>query len=181
MTVAPNGGGHDGCSEDSTHPMQRTDVSGHTADPVSQSPTPAHTATKSGPTVSLTRAAWAHKDHGAEDGSSVPNSGSRSEECVWEVKRILDRRMSRDGRYEYKVRWENTWEAEENLDNCPEAIEFYMQHRQRLQVRSASGIRKKTAAKRSQVRIKISTEMPMDVNLRIAYSYTMPSNRAQLD
>ena len=59
------------------------------------------------------------------------DSISASEEEIFSVERILDRRISKGGRAEYLLKWtgypdsENTWEPRSNLD-CSELIQAYL-------------------------------------------------------
>ncbi|KAK8893331.1 Chromobox protein 1 [Tritrichomonas musculus] len=61
-------------------------------------------------------------------------SSSESEDEAYEVEKIVNHRM-KNGRLQYYLKWvgyessENTWEYEDNLDNCPLLIKEYWEKR----------------------------------------------------
>jgi len=63
-------------------------------------------------------------------------SDDEEAECEWEIERIVDRRK-RLGKVQYKVRWaghdasEDSWEPEENLDECAALDAWQLQQQQR--------------------------------------------------
>ena len=56
-------------------------------------------------------------------------AGNRAQE--WEVKPILDKRVTSSGRQEFRIRWGSTWEREENL-RCPLLLKQFEQRRKRM-------------------------------------------------
>jgi hypothetical protein len=56
---------------------------------------------------------------------------SEEEEEIYEVEKILGRRVSKTGDVEYKVKWQGysiqdcTWEPKDNLQTCQELIEEF--------------------------------------------------------
>lgn len=73
----------------------------------------------------------------------------RDEEEVFNVEKIIDKRIDANGKTEYLLKWigydekENTWEPKENL-NCPELIEGFEFERAR-QDKERSKKRKSTS------------------------------------
>lgn len=60
----------------------------------------------------------------------MSTKNKREDDGVYTVEKILDKRITADGRIEYFLKWigydekDNTWEPKENL-NCPELIENF--------------------------------------------------------
>ncbi|KAL9047998.1 MAG: hypothetical protein Q9162_007893 [Coniocarpon cinnabarinum] len=122
---------------------------------------PACNDTDSRSPASAVEPASAHSDirddaSGGGSGSIVviTNDWAGNNAQEWEVKRILDKRVTPSGGLEFKIRWGSTWEREENL-HCPLLLKQFDQRRTQTRPNlPANRVRKfrhsaKTIARRS--------------------------------
>ncbi|KAL9082106.1 MAG: hypothetical protein Q9159_006716 [Coniocarpon cinnabarinum] len=77
-------------------------------------------------------------------GSVVTNDRVDDEAQDWEVKRILDSRVTTSGDVEFRVCWRSTWERKENL-HCPLLLKQFKQRRKRMRLNPPANRARKLA------------------------------------
>lgn len=80
---------------------------------------------------------------------SIPNGLEEQNSCG--IRKIMDCKLSNDGRQYYKVKWEPTWEPAENLVTCQHLVDEFWSHVNKLK-------RKEDIAMQYQKKIKLELD-----------------------